>query len=211
MRLDFYYASGSPYAWRVWLALEHKALAYELKTLSFDGGDLKTPQYTALNPRQRIPALVHDGFPLYESAAIVEYLDDAFPDSGARLFPKPAKPRAIARRIVREADEYLAHAMEGLVDELLVKPPEQWDAAAIDQARDAFVCELPYFEKTLTGDFVDAADFTVYPMIALALRMEQRKKPDLGIGTAIGPGLAAWMKKLEALPFFAKTWPPHWK
>ena len=34
MALAFYYASGSPYAWRVWLALEHKGIPYELKTLS---------------------------------------------------------------------------------------------------------------------------------------------------------------------------------
>jgi len=34
----FYYASGSPYAWRVWLALEHRGIPYHLKTLSFDAG-----------------------------------------------------------------------------------------------------------------------------------------------------------------------------
>jgi len=42
--LTFYYGSGSPYAWRVWLALEHKAIAYELKMISFSAGDLKKPE-----------------------------------------------------------------------------------------------------------------------------------------------------------------------
>jgi glutathione S-transferase len=40
MSISFYCGSGSPYAWRVWLALEHKQLAYDLKMLSFSAGDL---------------------------------------------------------------------------------------------------------------------------------------------------------------------------
>src|SRR5215216_2874463 len=79
MALTFYNASGSPYGWRVWLALEHKGLPYELKMLSFDKGDLKTPEFRALNPRGRVPVIVDDGFPLFESAAIVEYLEDKQP------------------------------------------------------------------------------------------------------------------------------------
>src|SRR5262245_45691355 len=51
MALTFYYASGSPYAWRVWLALEHKRIGYELKTLSFSAGDLRKPEFSAINPR----------------------------------------------------------------------------------------------------------------------------------------------------------------
>ena len=41
MPLTFYYASGSPYAWRVWLALEHKRIAYGFRLMSFFDGDLK--------------------------------------------------------------------------------------------------------------------------------------------------------------------------
>ena len=58
MAITFYYGAGSPFAWRVWLALEHKALAYELKVLSFSDGDLKKPEFAALNPRRKIPVLV---------------------------------------------------------------------------------------------------------------------------------------------------------
>ena len=45
--LDFYYGSGSPYAWRVWLALEHKQVPHALKLMAFSAGDLKTPEYLA--------------------------------------------------------------------------------------------------------------------------------------------------------------------
>src|SRR5437867_1420924 len=129
--IELYYGSGSPYAWRAWLGLEHKALPYELRMQSFSAGDLQTPEYTALNPRRRVPVIVDDGFALYESAAILEYLEDAYPDSGSKLFSGDVKSRALARRLVREADQYLAHALEALVDEILFKPQAEWNAAAI--------------------------------------------------------------------------------
>ena len=79
MSLTFYYGSGSPFAWRVWLALEHKQIAYELKVLSFDRGDTRAPEFLAINPRGRVPTIVHDGFKLWESLAILEYLEESFP------------------------------------------------------------------------------------------------------------------------------------
>jgi hypothetical protein len=39
----------------------------------------------------------------------------------------------------------------------------------------------------------------------------EKKKADLGIRSAIGPQLGAWMTRVESLPYFKKTWPPHWK
>ena len=82
MSVRFYYGSGSPHSWRVWLALEHKGIAYHRKTLSFDAGDLKTAKFGALNPRRRVPVLVDDDFALAESAAIVEYIEERW---GRRL------------------------------------------------------------------------------------------------------------------------------
>ena len=97
MSVKFYYASGSPYAWRVWLALERKGVPYHQKTLSFSDGDLKTPEYEALNPRRRVPVLVDDDFVLTESGAIVEYLEDRWPN-GPSLFAHEPRRRAIQRR-----------------------------------------------------------------------------------------------------------------
>ena len=92
MALTFYYGSGSPYSWCVWLALEHKQIAYELKTMSFSAGDLRKPEYLAINPRQKVPAIVDAGFALYESVAIVEYLDEQY--AGPKLFPGDVRQRA---------------------------------------------------------------------------------------------------------------------
>jgi hypothetical protein len=54
------------------------------------------------------------------------------------------------------------------------------------------------------------SDFTLYPEVALALRIA-RRKPGLEAGDSIGPKIAAWMRRMEALPCAQKTWPPHWK
>ena len=78
MAITLYYGSGSPYAWRVQLALEAKALPYERRLLSFSAGDTRKPEFAKLNPRHRVPTIVDGDFVLYESNAIVEYLDEAY-------------------------------------------------------------------------------------------------------------------------------------
>ena len=213
--LEFYYASGSPYGWRVWFALEHKQVPYDLRLVSFSAGDLKKPAFVALNPRRKVPVLVDDGFAVYESAAIVEYLEELFPSTARRLFPGGIKERATVRRLIREADEYLARAMETIVQQVLFKPREQWSEDVIRGGAAAFVAELSRFETYMPADGfligeASAADLTLYPLIALGLRLE-RRKPGLGIKPALGTMLSAWMKRVEALPYFAKTYPPHWK
>jgi glutathione S-transferase len=213
MGLTFYYASGSPYAWRAWLALEHKRVPYELKLLSFDAGDLTTPEFLALNPRRKVPVIVDDGFALSESAAIVEYLEDKQPGE-PRLFSADLRQRALQRRMVREADQYFAAPMERLVEAVLFTSPEQWSQERIASARADVHKELAFWETAMTGEYLagelSAADFTLYPYIALVQRMAKRK-PDLAIADGVGPAIGAWMRRMEALPVTRRTWPPHWK
>ncbi len=215
MSMFFYYGSGSPYAWRVWLALEYKQLSYELKTLSFSAGDTRKPEFLKLNPRHKVPVLVDNGLALYESSAIVEYLEDQYPKAGdGALFPQKAGERAIARRLILEVDNYLRPAVDPMLRQIFFKPEAEWNAEVIAKGREELVEELQHFEGEMRGDFLveklSAADFTLYPMLALALRLE-KKKPDLALRPALGPKLAAWVKRIEALPYFAKTIPPHWK
>jgi glutathione S-transferase len=212
MALTFYYGSGSPYAWRVWLALEHKAIPYELKVLSFSDGDTRKPEFVALNPRHQVPVISGDGFTLYESAAIVEYLDELKPQPS--LFPGDAKHRALVRRMVCEAGEYFGEINSKLLLGVLFSKPEEWDQAAIAKSRDAVLEELALWDRAMQGDFLtgelSAADFTLYPMLALSMRCE-KKKPDLGLKAAMPAKISAWMSRIEALPYFQKTLPPHWK
>ena len=201
MAVRFYYASGSPFAWRVWLALERKGIPYHLKTLSFDAGDLKTPEFSALNPRRRVPVLVDDDFALAESAAIVEYIEDRWPN-GPALFATEPRKRAIQRRMVREADHYLAD-----IGTRFATAPSEENAKELRE-------ELSFWEGAAAGDYLtgelSAVDLTVYPFMALFVRIAGRR-PDFAQSDFIGPRLSGWMDRMRALPIVQHTQPPHWK
>lgn len=214
MAITLYYGSGSPYAWRAQLALEHKALPYELKVLSFAAGDTRKPEFLALNPRHRVPVLVDDDFVLYESSAIVEYLDEAYPGRGAPLFPGDARTRAIIRRMICEVDEDFDAALDPLTTQAFSKKPEERDVKAIADSRKALVDEMASLSGAMRGDYLagplSAADYALYTLLAFVWRSEI-KLPDLGADSMLTPQLARWKARIEALPYFDKTIPPHWR
>jgi glutathione S-transferase len=213
MSLVLYYGSGSPYGWRAWLAVEHKGVPYELKTLSFDAGDLRTPHFTALNPRQKVPVLVDDGFALSESAVILEYLEDRFPQR-PRLFSGDLRERARQRRLAREADAYVAPPMEEFAETVLFTPREEQSSERIAAACAGLAAEFARWESAIDGDHLcgglSAADFTLYPLVALVARIAARN-PDVVTGDLLGPGLTRWARHMETLPIVQKTRPPHWR
>lgn len=222
MAITFYYGAGSPFAWRVWLALEHKLLDYDQRVLSFSEGDLKKPEFAALAPRRKVPVLVDKQGPgqeqapfvLYESSAILEYLEEAYPGSGMPLFPGDLRGRALIRRMVCEADNYVAPAVNRLLSRVLFTPEAHWDEDKIASAHRDCVEELDAWGPQLRGEFLagplSAADLALYPMIALALRCG-KKKPALELENAMPQKLRDWMHRVEQLPYLSKTWPPHWK
>jgi glutathione S-transferase len=213
MALTFYYGSGSPFAWKVWLALEFKAIPHEAKRLSFDDDETKTPDFLAVNPRGRVPAIVDGDLALYESNAICEYLDEQYPIKA--LLPKGAQPRAIARRIVCEADNYLYPPAGELMEAVLFVKPEERDAKRIEAAKAALQEELKRWSALLKGDYLASdlglADFAAYPYMRMPVRVEERV-PGSGLKREeLPPNVAAWMQRIEALPYFETTIPPHWK
>lgn len=213
MALTFYFGSGSPFAWKVWLVLEHKDIAYTAKRLSFDADETRKPDFLAINPRGRVPAIVDDGFALYESSAICEYLEEKYPQRP--LLPQDAKARAIVRRMVAEADDSLYDLGSDLMSKVLYVAAAERDPKAIADAKAKLREELKYWQGYLTGDFfagsLSLADFAIYPYMRTGVRVEERA-PGLGLKREELPGnLAAWMKRIEALPYFDRTTPPHWK
>jgi glutathione S-transferase len=212
MAITFYYGSGSPFAWRVWLALEHKQLPYELKLMSLQNGELKKAEFLAINPRGKVPVLVDDGFVIRESAVIVEYLEERYPDHP--LFPSNSQDRATVRRVIAEINSCLYPALRRLLEQTLFRADDNGDAAVIAQVLADLRQELSYYEVALSGEyFVDelsAVDFTFYPLLALIKRLHD-KQPQHGAGTLIGAKLADFMRRIEQLPYFEKTTPPHWK
>ena len=213
--ITFYFGSGSPYAWKIWLALEHKKLFYEAKRMAFDNDDLKTPEFTAVNPRQKVPALWDNGFAMYESSAILEYLEDRYRDSGEPLWPKDMHARAIARRRAAEVVSYIDPMNDKILSEIFGPADKVPDIERIEEGKKALTAELMLIEGWLDkefigGDKLTGADFTLYPYLAFLGRVDTRK-PGYNLLALVPPKLAAWMKRIEALPYFEKTYPPHWK
>ena len=213
--ITFYFGSGSPYAWKIWLALEHKKLFYEAKRMAFDNDELKTPEFTAVNPRQKVPALWDNGFAMYESSAILEYLEDRYRDSGEPLWPKDMHARAIARRRAAEVVSYIDPMNDKILSEIFGPADKVPDIEKIAEGKKALATELMFIEGWLDkefigGDKLSGADFTLYPYLAFLGRVDTRK-PGYNLLALVPPKLAAWMKRIEALPYFEKTYPPHWK
>ena len=78
-----YSVPGSPFGRAALATLEEKAASYRL--LPVAPGTLRAPEHLARHPFGRVPVLEHDGFSLYESQAILRYLD--------RVLPTPAQRR----------------------------------------------------------------------------------------------------------------------
>ncbi|CAD5207189.1 unnamed protein product [Bursaphelenchus okinawaensis] len=96
-----YYKSSC--TWRVRAALAYKGLEYTTKLVNVANADNMMPAYLKLNPSGNLPTLIHNGQVLTESMAILEYLEEVFPDRKQLLPTDPitrAKIRTICSLIV---------------------------------------------------------------------------------------------------------------
>lgn len=217
MPIVFYAGSGSPYAWRVWLALEAKTLPYELRMLSFSKGEHKTPAYLALNPRGKVPALVDDGAVITESSAIVAYLEEKYPDKP--LLPADLVERARIRRIASEVDTCLFRHVATLSGLTLHRQGDPAPKADVDEAWKPVLAELERFAAELRGDFFDdgpttgptrgltTADCALIPFLALFRRIHARFPSP----SPIPPAIDAYTSRMEKRPEVQTSWPPHWR
>jgi glutathione S-transferase len=215
MALDFYTGHGSPYGWRVWLALELKKAPYEVKILSFQSGDTRKPEFVALNPRHTVPTIVEDGHVVWESLAILEYLDERHP-AGPKLYPGDAKSRARVRRLIQEMEGYLdKEGIDPITTEYFGKDGAPPDSERVEKARKRLEEELHYFAKEIRGKYIagddpSAADLVLYPWYGYVKRITFRK-PETKLTDLVPPTLKAWAERIEAWPFYDKTFPAHWR
>ena len=109
MTLELHGYSPSVYSWIARLTLHEKSVEYAWREVDPFADDVPA-YYLEANPFGRVPTLFHDGFVLYETVAVVRYVDEAFP--GPSLQPDSAKGRARALQIASVVD---AHAYRPLV------------------------------------------------------------------------------------------------
>lgn len=113
--LKFYYATISANSQRVWITLLEKQIPFEPIIVNLDGEQFQS-EFTAINPLQQVPAIVDNGLRVFESLAILDYLEAKYPVP--ELMPKELDTLAIARMI----------SMSGLVGQLL-RTPARTDSA----------------------------------------------------------------------------------
>jgi glutathione S-transferase len=112
MSLTFYYAPMST-AEVTAAVLAELGVPCERVRLDIDAGDTRKPDFLAINPNGRVPAIVHDGTPIWESAAITMYLGELF-GVEAGLYPAPGPRRGEALRWIVWGNVTLAEAASRL-------------------------------------------------------------------------------------------------
>src|SRR5277367_3711737 len=113
MALTLYWGSGSPFSWRVLLALEHKKLPFESQQLQFDKQEHQSPQMLKMNPRGRVPVLKDADYVVFESVAILYYLDMKYPK--IPIFGSSPEEAGVIMRVICEFQAYAEPSLSKIV------------------------------------------------------------------------------------------------
>ncbi|KAG5649834.1 hypothetical protein H0H81_001834, partial [Sphagnurus paluster] len=122
MVLKLYGYDQSTCTKRVAAALHEKNVHFEFIGVNLQTGEHKSPAFLANQPFGQIPYIDDDGFILYESRAIVRYIDAKYPNQGTKLVPDDLKARALVEQGVSvEGANFDPHASKA-VAEIIFKP-----------------------------------------------------------------------------------------
>jgi glutathione S-transferase len=232
--LVLHHAWRSSASRRVRLCLEEKGLAYEGHVVDLAKMEHHSPEYLKINPNGVIPALIHDGRPLYESGTICEYLDEAFPEPP--LSPDNAFDRATMRNWVRHVDERIHNLIIFNWRHQLQQVAEKWTDAELAEhlkkipskerqeawlrvarrpyteeeragARARLVELLGRMEKTLGASAWLAGDrysIADIAVVPFVKRIDEEIAPDQ-VTAAAHPRVAEWWAAIQARPAFARA------
>jgi len=221
MAIELYWGSGSPYSWRVLLALEYKRLPYTSHLLQFSKQEHKSPQMLAMNFRGRVPVLKDGDYVVFESLATLYYLDQKYPEPP--LFGRSAEEAGVIMRVICEYQAYAEEHVMRIVSAFLMAAPgrsvKQEDLA---ESMHVVASEARSIEARLAtadwvvGDSISAADIVIFPSLQILLRVlakpEARDLSSRFLPLDVNyPALSRWIARVEALPGYEKTYPPHWR
>ncbi|WP_017302133.1 glutathione S-transferase family protein [Nodosilinea nodulosa] len=190
----------STYVRTVRMVLAETNTPYDLKPVDIFSD--RDPAYLAKNPFGKVPTLEIDGEALYETCAIVEYLDTV---AGDRAFtPTDAMGQARMRQIMAIVDSYLyAPAIGTITIQRLIVPSQggQPDEAAVAAATPKVKTALEAIEAIapcspyLLGEAITLADFYLLPIMVYL-----SKTPELAAATSQTPKLKDWWASLSQRP-----------
>lgn len=203
-----YGPAGSTYVWSTRLALAEKGVAHELVDVPF--GAHREQPHLSRHPFGKVPAFEHDGFLLYETQAILRYIDEGFPV--APLQPTDLHQFARMNQIIGIVDAYAWRAIAaGIVFNRILAPKlglpvdEEAVRKALPQARLCLseIARLHGEQPFLAGERISLADLMVVPLLYYLARVPEGEAP-----LAVHPTLRAWMRRIEDRPSFQVTKPP---
>ena len=139
----------SVFARRVRIALIEKHLEAELVEVDMVNGGHKAAPFLGLNPFGRVPVLEDEGLVLYESTAILEYIEAKHPE--APLIPSDPRGRGLCAMHVKLCDLHVGVETRTLIFPTRFLPRERWDEAAMEAARGRIRKHLEVLEDML-GD-----------------------------------------------------------
>ncbi len=161
----------STYVRSVRLALEEKGAPYHLEEINILEGAHQTPEHRARHPFTKVPAFEHDGFELYETVAMLRYVDETF--EGPSLQPDEPRARARMAQVLSIIDAYAYPACIGacVIQRLVVPltggtPDEDVVAAAVPQATTSVEALEALLDgnEFFAGDKLSLADLHVVPI-----------------------------------------------
>jgi glutathione S-transferase len=199
----------STYVWSARLALAEKGVTHELVEVPL--GAHRQEPHLSRQPFGKVPAFEHDGFALYETQAIMRYVDERFP--GAPLQPSDVHEWSRMNQIIGIVDAYVWPSIAGTILFNRVLRPrffgepadEAAIAAALPRARLclAEIDRLMGDNRYLAADFVSLADLMVVPLLYYFSRTPDGEAP-----VAEHPKLQRWIKLMEARQSFQVTKSP---
>lgn len=204
MKLYFHPLSGN--SRRVLLVAAHLELALEHVVIDLARGEQREAPHRARNPNARVPVLEDDGFLLWESRAIMEYLCDRTP--GQTLMPTDPRDRADVRRWLYWCAVHMAPAVTVVVFENFVKAvsgrgaPDPAEVARGEAliAQYAPVLDARVAERAwVAQDRLTLADFSLASSFALAGPARLPLEPY--------PHLRAWLGRVQATDAWKRTTP----
>ncbi|HEU5179866.1 MAG TPA: glutathione S-transferase family protein [Candidatus Polarisedimenticolia bacterium] len=199
--LRLYYHPVSTFSQRVRIALVEKQIPAELVEVDLFAKAQHRPEYLARNPYGRVPAIEEDGLVLYESTAILEYLEATRP--APPLLPADERQRAIVRMHVRLCDLELAEPARRILVPKRFLPEAMWRLDKMTEARARIQKHFTIVEgqlggrEYLVGSQLSLADVCYAPFLQFVPILE----------VELGPQTAAWAAGILARPSVQETRP----
>lgn len=197
---------GSPYGRAVLIALEEKGVAYRFQPVA--PGTLRLPEHLALHPFGRVPVLVHGEFRLYETAAILRYIERVLPTPA--LVPAGAQAAARVDQLLNINDWYLFQGPGNVIGfqrivgpRLLGLAPDEAAIEAVLPRAHAVFAEISALlgsQRFLAGDAFSLADAMIAPQLDFLAQT-----PEWQPLTAQRTNLRDWLARVNARPSLGST------